>query len=111
MIKFYYSMIVIMFFVNFSIAFMPYLTRKTENFGVSIPESAYDRPDFKAMRKKYSVRLNIVNISFILLFIAGNLYLQENTLTIIFLSLIVIYLLLSLLFYLPFHHEMKKIKQ
>src|SRR5690625_2368942 len=44
------------------LAFIPYLTRKTENFGVSIPETIYYRDDFKAMRKKYAFSMLIITI-------------------------------------------------
>lgn len=111
MLGFYLSMIGIMFFVNIIVAFMPYLTRKTESFGVSIPENIYYRSDLKAMRKKYAMTLTLINISLIILFVLACLYVSEQALTIIFSTIIIIYLLTSFLFYLPFHFKMKKLKE
>jgi hypothetical protein len=33
--------------------FMPYLTRRTESFGVTIPEEMYNHELLKAIRKSY----------------------------------------------------------
>ena len=59
-----FFLIVLFLLICLAFALTPYLTRKTENFGVSIPESLYDRKDFKGMRKKYTTSLLIIGILF-----------------------------------------------
>lgn len=93
------------------LATIPYLTRKTENFGVSIPESMYGRDDFKAMRKKYSLLLTSIGLlTTVILFIIG-LQVSEATAYIIYSVLIIVFIIGSFLLYLPFHFKMKQIKQ
>ncbi|MBC3887953.1 DUF1648 domain-containing protein [Acetobacterium paludosum] len=41
--------------VVFATAFTPYFVRKNICFGISIPESEYDNPQFKALRRDYSI--------------------------------------------------------
>ena len=93
------------------IAFTPYMTRKTENFGVLIPESLYYRNDFKAMRKSYTLIVLIVlaaisGILFLLAFIVAS-----QTLYIIYIASLFLYLISSFVIYLPFHRKMKAIKR
>src|SRR5690625_7086668 len=71
----YILFLLILIFIPTAIilAFIPYLTRKTENFGVSIPESMYNREEFKTMRKKYSsIMLMITIIVSIVYFIVAS---------------------------------------
>lgn len=107
----YIFLIGIFALTGFALALMPFLTRKTENFGVSIPETMYDRQQFKKMRLQYSITLIIFLIIFtIALLLIGN-YVNENTLITIYVLTTFVYLFLSFLIYLPFHFKMKKIKQ
>lgn len=48
-------LLVIMVPIFITMIFIPYWTRKTESFGVSIPEEAYNDSAIKAMRKQYTV--------------------------------------------------------
>lgn len=93
------------------LAFMPYLTRKTENFGVTIPETIYERKDFKSMRKKYALITLLIGIIFVLLFFIIGLTMKPTATTIVFSIIIVTYIIANFLIYLPFHFKMKKIKQ
>lgn len=111
MLTMFYVLIGIMFFVNLTFAFMPYLTRKTESFGVAIPEEIYHREDVKSMRKKYAISLILINLVFMLGFVIASFYVTEQMLTIIFTTVIILYLLVSFLYYLPFHFKMKKLKE
>lgn len=92
--------------------FIPYWTRKTESFGVSIPKTIYDTEELKNMRKNYALRGAILSIFFTLIFIP--LYLtvksNENLLAIVFTGVVLIYLLLSFFIYLSFHKKMKQLK-
>lgn len=97
--------------VGILLAYMPYLTRRTENFGVSIPASMYDRDDFQTMRTQYKrnmlISLGITTaILGVLCFI-----LTTEMLYILFSIIIFLYLISGFLLYLPFHNKMKRIKQ
>src|SRR5699024_9343886 len=97
--------------VGLFMPFIPYMTRKTENFGISIPEHLYNRMDFKKMRKKYTSYLFVV---FVLLLIIASLlfYMLPEKLSILFISIVIMLeLVASFVLYLWFHVEMKKIKQ
>ncbi len=93
------------------IAFTPYMTRKTENFGVSIPESLYYRKDFKAMRKKYAFIVLIVLAVISGLLILLTFFVASQTLYIIYIVSLFLYLISGFVIYLPFHRKMKAIKQ
>lgn len=106
-----YYLIGLFLFINISLAFMPYWTRKTENFGVTIPESFYDRNDFKKMRKQYtSIVVIISTVLFTALFFLS-FQLDEKTVLILFIVVTIGSMLLSFLLYLPFHFKMKKLKE
>lgn len=93
------------------IAFTPYMTRKTENFGVSIPESLYYRLDFKKMRKTYAFIVLIVLAITSGLLILLSFFVSSQTLYIVYVISIFLYLISSFIVYLPFHRKMKVIKQ
>lgn len=107
----FYFLCGIFFFVNLTLAFIPYWTRKTENFGVTIPESLYNRSDFRLMRKKYSAILIIINIVLLFLLIFASFHYTEKTVTTLLTIVILLYILLSFLIYLPFHIKMKRLKE
>lgn len=91
----------------------PYLTRKTESFGVSIPEIEYKNPRLVSMRKDYVVMMMILSIitTAIFLFIGFSLNLDETTLGIVFSIMTVAYLISSFIVYLVFHKKMKALKR
>ncbi|MGM8366008.1 DUF1648 domain-containing protein [Virgibacillus sp. W0181] len=91
--------------------FMPYMTRKTENFGVSVPEYLYEREDFKKMRKQYTFSLFI--LLSVLIILCGILaYLLTAKVSVFIISIaLIIYVAASFLLYLPFHFKMKTIKR
>src|SRR5690625_2036382 len=108
----YILFLLILIFIPTAIilAFIPYLTRKTENFGVSIPESMYNREEFKTMRKKYSsIMLMITIIVSIVYFIVAS-QAKESRVFIMYTAIVIGYIILSFMYYLPFHSKMKKIK-
>lgn len=103
-------MILICFITLGFIAFIPYMTRRTESFGVTIPEVLYHRIDFKQMRRTYS----IITLAILILF-TGTLtillfHLTETMLYFVYTITIFLYLLISFLVYLHFHRKMKQIK-
>lgn len=94
-----------------TLAIIPFLTRKTENFGVSIPETLYNRRDFKKMRMTYTFIM--ISILFILtiFFLIMNTILSHPSLNTLYIIIILSHLLMGFLVYLPFHFKMKKVKQ
>lgn len=109
--KIIFFILLFIFIANVIQAFIPHWTRKTENFGVSIPENYYDRSDFKKMRVNYTIVLNIVNVIMfaVLLFFVNAL--SESFIIISIFLYIFLFILFSFLYYLRFHFNMKKIKQ
>lgn len=103
--------ILIIFALLLSLAFMPYWTRKTENFGVSIPEDEYFRADFKKLRFQYTRNLVGIHLILSVMLIVLSKYLVEDKLFIAFIVLLTLYLLLSFLLYLPPHFQMKRVKE
>src|SRR5690625_2308475 len=106
-----YLLLAVLFLTNIFNAMIPYLTRKTENFGVSIPEYLHEREDFKRMRKQYSLPillLNFISVGILALFMKD---LSDKANNILFISLLFAFIILSFLFYLKFHFQMKRIKK
>lgn len=96
-----------------SLMFIPYWTRKTESFGVSIPEEVYYRSELRDMRKKYTLSTGILSVFIMVAFLFTGAYFSsnENIFSIYFSFLIFIYLIASFLIYLKFHQAMKKMKE
>ncbi len=92
--------------------FIPYWTRKTESFGVSIPEQIYHTPQLKKIRQRYTIFTVISSfIVTILFFTIGSILIQnEEILSLLFGVLIILYLLISFVIYMNFHLEMKQMK-
>lgn len=101
--------IVIMIPVFLSMVFIPYWTRKTESFGVSIPEGVYQLPKVKDLRKRYAIITGVLSVIVLLGYLIISLISggNENTLSIVFTVIIFLYLLLSFGVYLKFHYKMK----
>lgn len=95
-----------------SLMFMPYWTRKTESFGVSIPESIYNLPALKEMRRLYARIIGIVSVGSLAAFILLSLFVSQNvqTTSIMFGTVTVLFMFLSFVIYLRFHKSMKALK-
>ncbi|MEN2768276.1 DUF1648 domain-containing protein [Ornithinibacillus xuwenensis] len=96
--------------VFISTMFIPYWTRKTESFGVSIPEEIYHHDRLKRMRKQYVwlsgiTSLIITAVSFLL-----STWMDDNTFGIYFSILIFLYIFITFFIYLYFHRVMKQLK-
>ena len=74
----YIMMLIILIPTVFITAITPYITRRTESFGVSIPEEIYGNPELAQFRKKYAYRTGILGAGWLALsMLAGMLY-EEN---------------------------------
>ncbi|GAA0463707.1 DUF1648 domain-containing protein [Alkalibacillus silvisoli] len=92
------------------LASIPYLTRRTESFGVSIPEEMYQNPELEEMRKRY-LRWMFGTALFILaLSIIVWQYTPLITGGVIPLAVVSL-VILAFCVYLKFHLEMKQLKK
>ncbi|MBS3680978.1 DUF1648 domain-containing protein [Ornithinibacillus massiliensis] len=93
--------------------FIPYWTRKTESFGVSIPEDIYHSDNIKKLRKQYVQFSGIASILVVVLFLVLSFIdnLDEITFALSFSLLIFLYLIGTFFIYLHFHRAMKRLKQ
>lgn len=107
-------LILVIFIPGFLMTMLtPYLTRKTESFGVTIPESIHSSSELKAMRKKYMITTGILSFIVLMAFvILGQTLTQDETTFSILLSVgIGLYLVASFIVYLNFHQQMKNLKE
>jgi len=88
------------------LAITPYLVRRTECFGVSIPSDVFDRAELKAMRKKFAW----TNLMFGVL-CAAITFSFPNQLAWLAPVAITSYLVFHFIVYLRFHFQMKKLKE
>ncbi|PAV28128.1 hypothetical protein CIL05_18655 [Virgibacillus profundi] len=105
-------LVVILIPVFVSLMFIPYWTRKTESFGVSIPGEVYHSPVLKAMRKQYALMTGNLSILVMGIFLLFGFFIEndENTISILFGIIIAVYIISSFLIYLKFHGNMKALK-
>ncbi|MFC5465518.1 DUF1648 domain-containing protein [Lederbergia graminis] len=92
-------------------AITPYITRKTESFGVTIPEAVYNNEEVKQFRKSYVKKTGIVGFTLLSVSLIGGIINDATSAMTIFLLAIILYLLTSFLIYLEFHKKMKKLKE
>jgi uncharacterized membrane protein len=110
---FYILLLVIMVPVYLSMMFIPYWTRRTESFGVSIPEDIYKTEELRGMRKQYvllTATLSII-VTIIFLLSGSSFAVDEQKGSILFSGVVLGYIALSFLIYLVFHRKMKILKQ
>ncbi|MUK88334.1 DUF1648 domain-containing protein [Ornithinibacillus sp. L9] len=107
-----FLLVLVLLPVFISTMFIPYWTRKSESFGVSIPESLYSSKKLKQMRKEYVLQTGI--LSFItassLVLLTAFFEITDDIVSIYFASLTLFYIVISFLIYLTFHRRMKQIK-
>lgn len=103
--------ILIPFFI--SIIFIPYWTRKTESFGISIPEEIYNSQQLKKMRNRYALITTLFSVLTLIIFWLIDIAFQydENTLAIILSIIIGLYIVGTFLIYFVFHSKMKTLKE
>lgn len=105
-----YLYIFLLLFTAFVLAIIPYLTRKSEQFGVTIPPTIFNRADIVQQRKRYMLIVIGVGIILTIIQVISSILFNEIVATIIFNVLIFVLLISSFLFYLPFHRKMKEMK-
>ncbi|MCA0971218.1 DUF5808 domain-containing protein [Halobacillus litoralis] len=92
--------------------FMPYWTRRTESFGVSIPERVYHTTPLKEFRKSYAVRIAVLSGVFTAAFVAFGFMGMESdqAFSFVFGATVLLYLVASFFVYLSYHKRMKAMK-
>ena len=105
------TIMVLIFFglVAVMMAVTPYITRKTESFGVTIPEAAYLDPELKKLRKQYAAVIIVFSI-----LLAAALFIAVSTSQLLqtgFALAVLVDIAGNFLIYLYFHRKMKAIKK
>ncbi|WP_040206013.1 DUF1648 domain-containing protein [Neobacillus jeddahensis] len=91
--------------------FIPYWTRKTESFGVSIPEEIFHEVSIKKKRKSYAWTTGLLALATIIIFSLFANGHDEDFIATLFTILIFVYLFGSFIVYLIFHRQMKELKR
>ncbi|MGY0693454.1 DUF1648 domain-containing protein [Virgibacillus sp. FSP13] len=104
-----FLLIAIMIPVFISLMFIPYWTRRTESFGVSIPEKVYHHSEIKAMRRQYTIIMGTLSVVVlgVFLLLSTTIIASENALSILFSCFILMYIVLGFFVYLQYHNKMK----
>ncbi len=106
------TLILILMFlpISASLIFMPYLTRDTVSFGISVSTEMYYSEPLRALRKRYVLISSLLYTLLLLFCLIGSsvsdAFRQENIIGISILSIVVISMVINLLFY----YTMKKYK-
>ncbi|RJE88664.1 DUF1648 domain-containing protein [Paenibacillus sp. 1011MAR3C5] len=89
---------------------IPFLTRRIESFGVTVPETAQQDPDIKGLRNQF-IWINggggVLLTASLLIFSRGT---DEKSWSILLLAHVFGYLILSFLMYLKSHYAVKRLK-
>jgi uncharacterized membrane protein len=95
--------------VALSFCIIPYVTRRTESFGVSIPENEFDNEDLREMRKFFVKGSIATGVIFLVLVSYALIKFGENAFLITFAVLLETAVLFLLYYYL--HRKMKAYKE
>lgn len=91
-------------------AFTPYITRRTESFGVTIPSDAYKHETISKYRKQYATQSLIIGLIYFLILVILSFSVHEQVWIVIFTGSIFVYLIIAFFIYLYFHKQMKVLK-
>src|SRR5699024_89818 len=101
----------ILLIIIFMMAAIPYLTRKSKQFGVAIPQSVYNRDDIAKMRRQYATYIVMTGITLTITQVILTFFVSELIAIIVFNVIVFGFLFASFFLYLPFHRKMKAIKR
>jgi len=88
----------------------PYITRKTESFGVLIPSNVYHNPILQKLRKQYLQLSIIVGVILVGVLLAISSLFNEETFYATFIISTFVYIFITFAIYLYFHKKMKQLK-
>ncbi|TDQ36260.1 DUF1648 domain-containing protein [Aureibacillus halotolerans] len=108
-----FFMLIVLLPLCASVIMMPYLTRKTISFGISIPEEAFQEEEITGVRKRY---IKWTGLTSILLILGMMLLVKDvtdaDTGRIIALSMLpLLFFIVAFWVYLKAHHKMKALKE
>lgn len=106
----YLMILLIILPLIFITAFTPYITRKTESFGVTIPSDLYQHKTIATYRKQYAKYSLVIGLIFILLLIISWFSVSEYVWIWIFTAGVFVYLIVTFFIYLHYHKKMKQLK-
>jgi Predicted membrane protein len=93
------------------ITFIPYLTRRTESFGVSIEENYFNDPEISGMRRTYASLTGAVSLLVIIASLIAAARLDEEQLGWLMPAAVGVMLAVHLALYLRFHFRMRALKK
>lgn len=92
-------------------AITPYITRKTESFGVTIPSDMYNDERFRKFRSSYAKGSSLLGIALLIMLAVLNQFLDEQTWSISLMIATFAYIILTFFIYFHFHKKMKALKE
>ncbi|MGC8771006.1 MAG: DUF1648 domain-containing protein [Brevinematia bacterium] len=111
MLIFSIFLVTIFLMITFFFAFIPYLTRKTESFGVTIPEESFNEPEVKKVRGFYRNSVIIAGFFFIIPLVI--FLIKFPVVAFSFSGILIIFfeIIVFLGFYVRGHFKMKRLKE
>ena len=94
-----------------ALAITPYITRKTQSFGISIPEEEYNHPEVKQLRKNYRDRVLLIGGCISVGTLIPALALQSDAAVMAIPFGMLLLIPLMFVFYLGGHKSMKALKE
>jgi uncharacterized membrane protein len=89
-------------------ASMPYLTRKTQCFGISIPENQFDNPVFSAYRKSHMKQNIVLGVILLLILIISAIFMKNFIY--VYTAAVFVEIAVSFIIYYNFHNKVKEYK-
>lgn len=106
----YLIMFVIFVPILIIMVYIPYVTRKTESFGVSIPEEVYHSDELKAIRKRYAVQMGVFGLIVLVALSVLSAFFKRTPEGIAPAIALFVLLIGPFIVYLKFHYQMKRLK-
>lgn len=95
----------------FIFGFMPYMTRKTDSFGINIPEEKFSDQKTIELRKNYRNSVLIFGGLIIIIALVSDLLLPISILTVTIFAGIILLFAVVFIFYIIYHNKMKELKR
>lgn len=106
MILLYISFIV----TSIILIFIPFLTRKTELFGNTVPAYTAHEGSVRKMKKEYTFILSLITIFLLIILVFSQVKFTSNFFIGAFIVSVILQLCLSFILYLYFHKQVKEMK-
>lgn len=106
----YVSMLLIFLPLILITSITPYITRKTESFGVTIPSDMFNHSAIRQYRKQYAIQSGLIGIIFVIIIGLLAKAVTEETWVIFYTLGIFAYMIITFFVYYQFHKKMKELK-